>query len=104
MGKLKYLNQLTEEELKNIGSELDFRFISEGFRCGSSLTVRENIVVFSSWDENYRSSDDYDYNTLRLNDFEIIGTEYEFDFQVEKQVKFVKMMAKKIKETNKKKE
>jgi hypothetical protein len=102
--KLKYLNKLNQEQLTEIGYELDFQFYADGSRKGSTISVTKDSVNFSSWDENYFSSKDYDYNSMTINDFEVFGLDYRFDWQKEKQFKFAAMMEEKFKDTNYKKD
>lgn len=102
--KLQYLNQLSEKELKSIGSKLGFQFYTQSYRKGFGISVKDDYVEFSSWDENYSSSKDYDYNTLRINDFQIIGLDLKFQFNMKKQENFEKIMEEMFVKTNYKKD
>ena len=102
--KLKYLNKLSEDELIQVASELDFQFSADGFRKGSSMDIEEDCVTFSSWDEDYSSSKDYEYNSMTINDFEVFDLDYRFDYQKQKQLKFKAIMEEKFKDTDYKKD
>ena len=98
--KLKYLNKLSEKELNKIANELDFYFYENGLFKGSSTYVVEERVEFASWNQDYSSKEDYEYNTMEINDFEILDLDHNFEYQREKQLKFETIMKQKFKNTN----
>jgi len=98
--KLKYLNKLSEKELNKIANKLDFYFYEKAFAKGSSTYVVEERVEFTSWNQDYSSKEDYEYDTMEINDFEILDLDYNFEYQREKQLKFETIMKEKFKNTN----
>lgn len=80
---LKYLNKLSKEELEKIAGVLKFQSFGKGYRKGSSIRVEKDCVIFTSWDEDYSSPKDFDYNIIKINDFLVLGLNLAFDYQKE---------------------